>query len=77
MARESISLEEFVYRVERFCDFFLEQIPEGDIQGSSDIKIIQDLKSDCADIQAGVLPVSSINMREASFVGLYDHMRGT
>lgn len=77
MIEKQIELKDFARRVERFCDFFLEQIPKGEKAGSIDLKVIEDLKNDCADIQADKLYVTSLALDEVTFTGLHDHMRGT
>ena len=69
MTRE-LDLDEFAGRVERVCDFMLSRT-KGD--GSQDLKVLQDLKSDAADIQTGVV---TLNDARQSLTGLHDYMNG-
>lgn len=64
-------IKDFAERVERLCDFFLAKVGEEDGRdGSPDIKIIEDLKHEAANIHMrGGYAVLSIQ-------GLDDYMRG-
>jgi hypothetical protein len=46
---KEVDVQDFARRVERVCDFFLSRIKEKD--GSADLRVIQDLKEDAADLQ--------------------------
>jgi hypothetical protein len=66
VAQTSIELDEFARRVERLCDFLLDKIDKK--SGSMDLRVIQDLKEDAANIQFGQA------ISEASFEGLADYV---
>lgn len=54
MARElrKIDIKEFASNVERMCDFFIDKYKdEVGRDGSDDLKVLEDLKDDAADIQ--------------------------
>lgn len=61
----------FARRVERFCDFFLSQVSEEKQRDDSpNLKVIDDLKEEAADIQAYYKETSE------SLKGLSDYMKG-
>lgn len=61
-------LKEFARRVERLCDFILDQLPK---DGTPDVLIVQKLKDDAADIQhVGFLPM------DVAISGLDRYMKG-
>lgn len=61
-----IELLDFLRRVERLCDFLLDKVEFKD--GSVDIAVIQNLKSDAADLQ--------VNHDNINLEGLHTYMRG-
>ena len=65
--RRVLDIKEFAERVERVCDFFLDQAEK---DGSDDIRVIQQLKDDAADIQADPAPIKRV------LLGLNDYMHG-
>jgi hypothetical protein len=65
MPRE-IELLDFLRRVERLCDFLLNKVKFKD--GSDDLKVIQQLKEDAADLQ--------VNHDNINLEGLHTYMRG-
>lgn len=66
---KEIEIVDFAERVERLCDFFLAKHKR---DGSNDLKIIQNLKEEAADIHFGRVRV----VTEGSLDGLYDYMNG-
>lgn len=66
---EQIAVKDFAARVERLCDYFLSKIERN---GSSDRKVLEDLKEISADIQFDRVEVVGIN----SIEGLHDFMLG-
>lgn len=67
-----IDIKEFSERVERVCDFFLSKVSnQKERNGSNDLKVIEDLKEDAADLQTDRASVAS-----EAIEGLYDYMRG-
>jgi len=66
---DEIDIQEFARRVEQVCDFLLDRIPEKD--GSADIRVIQDLKEDAADLQH-----STRTIGQGTLSGLKDYMSG-
>jgi len=72
LAQRSLDIREFARRVERLCDFFLAKVSEETGRtGSSDIKVIEDLKEDAADIQSDRVTIGS-----ETLFGLNDYMAG-
>jgi hypothetical protein len=67
MSPRVIDIKEFAERVERVCDFLLDKVKK---DGSDDIRVLQQLKDDAADIQTDEIP----NIRILG--GLDDYMRG-
>ena len=65
MPRE-IELLDFLRRVERLCDFLLDKVKFKD--GSDDLKVIQQLKENAADLQ--------VNQDNINLEGLHTYMRG-
>lgn len=45
---KEVNISEFAERVERLCNFFIDQAKR---DGSDDIKVIQELKEDAANLQ--------------------------
>jgi hypothetical protein len=62
-------IQDFAKRVERLCDFFLSRIKEKD--GSDDLRVIQDLKEDAADLQ-----FSKSEFGYETLTGLNEYMSG-
>lgn len=69
MSSRTVDVKEFAERVERMCEFILNQIEVKD--GSHDTVFIQDLKKDAADIQSNPRSHGDI-----SLIGLDKHIRG-
>ncbi len=67
--KTQIEIKEFAERVERVCDFLLSKMEKRD--GSDDLKVIEDLKEDAADIQFNKAVVISETLN-----GLSDFMKG-
>lgn len=67
MNKRVVDIEEFARRVEQVCDFILNKIPHKD--GSADIRVIQDLKEDAADLQT-----EKKSFDQNLLQGLKDHM---
>ena len=66
-----LEIKEFARRVERVCDFFLSRVSEEEKRDDSpNLKIIDDLKEEAADIQAYYANTSE------SLKGLSDYMCG-
>jgi hypothetical protein len=65
-----IDIIELAVRIERLCDFFLSKVETRD--GSHDLKVLEDLKNDAADIQFGRARVITAQ----PFDGLYEYMKG-
>jgi hypothetical protein len=73
VVKRTLDLKEFARRVERLCDFFIaKRIEETGRDGSKDLKILEDLKQEAADIQFDDDLVISTEV----FDGLYDLMNG-
>lgn len=69
VATRKIQIKEFAERVERLCDFFIgKAVEETGRNGSPDLKILEDLKEDAANIQFS----SGTQLTE----GLSDYMSG-
>jgi hypothetical protein len=66
---KEVDVQEFARRVERVCDFFLSRIQEKD--GSADLRVIQDLKEDAADLQFAYNEIGY-----TSLSGLKEYMSG-
>jgi hypothetical protein len=62
-----VNITKFAERVERLCDFLLNKVE--DRSGSEDLKVIEDLKQDAADIQFNRSGVGTIE-------GIHDYMHG-
>lgn len=74
MARElrKIDIKEFASNVERLCDFFIaKHRDEIGRDGSDDLKVLEDLKDDAADIYTGNAEVVA-----ETLTGLSKFMRG-
>ena len=69
---KNIDVAEFASRVERLCDYLLNKVrDEKAMDGSSDLRVIHDLRNDAADLSLGHgAPVS------ANLEGLSDFMKG-
>ena len=49
---KKVDVVEFARRVERLCDFLLEKISDtSEMHESDDLRVIQDIKTDAADLQ--------------------------
>lgn len=69
---KDLDIKDFAKRVERLCDFLLDKLSdESGRDGSNDVKVIEDLKEDAADIQSDRVPLVS-----QTFSGLDSYMRG-
>lgn len=75
---EPIDIKEFARRVELVCDFLLNKIREersvdgsSGLDGSGDLRVIQDLKEDAANIHMGDADVFTNKLS-----GLSDYMKG-
>jgi hypothetical protein len=67
-----LDIKDFARRVERLCDFLYAQVTsEIGKTGSNDLKVIEDLKEDAADIQFDCAHVLSKPLE-----GLYNYMNG-
>lgn len=69
--KKELELEEFARRVERLCDFLLDKAHKARESGSDDLRVVEDLKDDAADLQFGRASVVT-NI----FDGLTDYMAG-
>jgi len=69
---QAAEIREFARRVERVCEFFLNRLSEDNLRnGSKDVRTLEDLKNEAADIQfERAQPVSE------TIDGLDDYMRG-
>lgn len=68
----NLDIMEFAERVELFCDFFLTKLSnENSRDGSDDIKVIEKLKQDAADLQ-----FDRISQTSTTITGLDTYMRG-
>lgn len=67
----NVDINEFAIRVERLCEYLLAQIKAGKRDGSADLKVIEDLKEDAAELQR-----ASMIMGPEIFAGLSDYMHG-
>jgi hypothetical protein len=65
---KKIEIKEFAKRVEHVCDFFLSR---SEANGSSDRKVLEDLKEDAADIQFKQIEITS-----GAYIGLDEYIRG-
>jgi hypothetical protein len=63
-----LEIKDFAKRVEHVCDFFLSK---AEADGSSDRKVLEDLKEDAADIQFDQAEIDS-----GAYIGLDDYVRG-
>lgn len=67
-----IDLKDFAMRVERLCNFFIAQgTAQTGRDGSDDLRVLEDLKEEAADIQFDRVQIVS-----GSLQGLSDFMRG-
>lgn len=68
-----VDVEEFATRVERLCDFFLSKISEESARnGSVDVKVLEDLKEDAANLQ-----FNQGQQVAGALDGLGNYMKGT
>lgn len=67
---QQVNIEEFARKVERLCEFLLSKIEQ--IDGSPDVKAIQDLKDNAVDIQMG----SNGGVADLTITGLDAFLRG-
>jgi hypothetical protein len=66
-----LEIKEFARRVERLCDFFIAQVrDEGQRDDSPNLKVLDELKEEAADIQFYYTETSE------SLKGLSDFMKG-
>lgn len=63
---KEVNLVEFCEKVERLCDFFLDQIPR---DGSERVSVLEDIKTEAQNLQ-------DQTRKEISFQGLDAYMRG-
>jgi hypothetical protein len=68
MTSNSVEIREFAQRVERLCDFLLNQV-DAENSGKPDVLVIKDLREDAADIQFNRVDITK-------FDGLDDFMKG-
>jgi hypothetical protein len=72
VATKDLDIKTFAERVERLCDFFIGQIvEESGRNGSEDLKVLEDLKEDAADISCDRVPIIS-----QTIAGLREYMNG-
>lgn len=72
MPQKTLDIREFAERVERLCDFFLNRVSEETGRtGSDDIKVIEDIKEDAADIASDRVKIGS-----ETLFGLSEYMAG-
>jgi hypothetical protein len=72
---EKIDIEDFARRTERLCDFFLAKIEEQIGKNESgDLKVIEDLKEEAANIQ--FLYIHGRLGAAETVSGLHDYMNG-
>lgn len=65
---QPVDIKEFAIRVERLCDFFIaKHVMAHSRDGSEDLRILEDLKEDAANIQFS---------KEITIDGLKDFMNG-
>jgi hypothetical protein len=64
---KSVDIQEFARRVETLCDFLIDK---ADRNGSDDLRVIQDLKEDAADIHMNKTMVN------VTLEGLSNYMKG-
>lgn len=70
--KRKVEIKEFAERVERMCDFLIGKvIEENGRDESNDLKIIEDLKEDAADIQ-----FDRVHAGTKAIEGLSDYMHG-
>jgi len=73
----TIQIKEFAGRVERLCDFFIGKVAEETGKNESeDLKVLEDLKEDAADIQFGRIQLTDVQPGTKAMEGLSDYMRG-
>lgn len=71
MTQQFVNITKFAERVERLCDFFLAKISEeAGTDNTNDLKVINDLKQDAANIQF------NRSGTKETLTGLYDYMNG-
>lgn len=69
---KKIDIKEFAQRVERLCDFLIaKRVMETGKDGSNDLRVVEDLKEDAADIQ-----FEKVDLGVNVIDGLYDYMKG-
>lgn len=67
----TVNIEDFARRVERMCDFILaKKGDETGRDGSPDLKVIEDLKEEAADLQFSIQPITE------TLDGLHEYMKG-
>jgi len=72
-ATKKVEIKEFARRVERLCDFFIGKVAEETGKdGSNDLKVIENLKEEAADIQFDRIQLLGVG----SIEGLSDYMQG-
>jgi hypothetical protein len=69
MTQTAVDISEFARKVEGLCDFLLSKFES--VDGSPDVKVIQDLKESAADIHMG-----GTGNAEVTLSGLDAYMRG-
>ena len=67
----STDVKDFARRVERLCDFFIDNAKKDD---STDLKVIHDLREDAADIQT--IGLNKAEIVSETLYGLSDYMKG-
>ncbi len=72
MSKEKLDLKDFAARVERMCDFFITKYASNvGRDGSIDLKILEDLKEEAANIQ-----FDKVDVGTEILDGLSDFMKG-
>ena len=72
MVNPEVDIEDFALRVERLCDFLIgKKQEETGRDGSDDLKVLEDLKQDAANIQFGYKKMVSETLN-----GLFAYMKG-
>jgi len=65
MSDKGINVKEFASRVERLCDFFIDQaIEDPEVMTKNDIRVLQNLKEEAADIQFTRKPINLDGLQE-------------
>lgn len=68
---DDLDIKKFAERVERLCDFLIGKIKDEGETDTNDLKVIEDIKEDAADISSNRVPISS-----QTIAGLRDYMSG-